>query len=54
MKKKLLFIFNPHSGKGLIKNKLLEIVDIMLLVSVEETQFWFQLIIYITIMADYM
>ncbi len=25
MKKKLLFIFNPHSGKGLIKNKLLEI-----------------------------
>lgn len=26
-KKKLLFIFNPFSGKGLIKNKLLEIVD---------------------------
>lgn len=26
-KKKLLFLFNPFSGKGLIKNKLLEIVD---------------------------
>ncbi len=26
--KKLLFIFNPHSGKGQIKNKLLQIVDI--------------------------
>jgi YegS/Rv2252/BmrU family lipid kinase len=26
-KKKLLFILNPHSGKGQIKNKLLEIVD---------------------------
>ncbi len=29
MKKRLLFVFNPHSGKGLIKNKLLEIVNIM-------------------------
>ncbi len=29
MKKKLLFIFNPHSGKGQIKNKLMDIVDIM-------------------------
>ncbi len=29
MKKKLLFIFNPFSGKGQIKNKLMEIVDIM-------------------------
>lgn len=27
--KKALFIFNPHSGKGLIKNHLLEIVDIL-------------------------
>ena len=27
-KKKLLFVFNPLSGKGKIKNKLLEIVDI--------------------------
>ncbi len=27
--KKLLFIFNPHSGKAQIKNKLLQIVDIM-------------------------
>lgn len=29
MKKKLLFVFNPRSGKGQIKNKLLEITDIM-------------------------
>ncbi|MDE7477075.1 MAG: YegS/Rv2252/BmrU family lipid kinase [Lachnospiraceae bacterium] len=27
--KKALFIVNPHSGKGLIKNSLLEIVDIL-------------------------
>ena len=26
--KKLLFVYNPHSGKGLIKNKLCEILDI--------------------------
>jgi YegS/Rv2252/BmrU family lipid kinase len=26
-KKKLLFVFNPYSGKGLIKNKLADIVD---------------------------
>ena len=26
-RKKLLFIFNPFSGKGLVKNKLFEIVD---------------------------
>lgn len=26
---KLLFVFNPHAGKGQIKNKLLEIVDLM-------------------------
>lgn len=28
MSEKLLFIFNPHSGKGQIKNHLLEIIDI--------------------------
>ncbi len=27
--KKALFILNPHSGKGLIKNHLLEIVDVL-------------------------
>lgn len=27
-KKKLLFVFNPHSGKGQIRSKLLDIVDI--------------------------
>ncbi|MBO5303819.1 MAG: YegS/Rv2252/BmrU family lipid kinase [Lachnospiraceae bacterium] len=27
--KKLLFVFNPHAGKAQIKNKLLQIVDIM-------------------------
>ena len=27
--KKLLFVFNPKSGKGLIKNHLLDIVDVM-------------------------
>jgi YegS/Rv2252/BmrU family lipid kinase len=29
MRQKLLFIFNPHSGKGLIKNSLVEIIDVM-------------------------
>ena len=29
MKKKLLFVFNPKSGKGLIKDHLVNIVDIM-------------------------
>lgn len=29
MREKVLFIFNPRSGKGLIKNDLVEIVDIM-------------------------
>lgn len=29
MSKKLLFIFNPHSGKGLIRNELLGITDTM-------------------------
>lgn len=28
-KKKLLFVFNPKSGMGLIKNSLLDIIDIM-------------------------
>jgi lipid kinase, YegS/Rv2252/BmrU family len=28
MRKKMLFIFNPYSGKAQIKNKLLEIIDI--------------------------
>lgn len=37
MKKKLLFIFNPHSGKGLIKNKLMEIIDIMVKADYEVT-----------------
>ena len=27
--KKALFIFNPHSGKALIRNHLMEIVDIL-------------------------
>lgn len=30
MNKKLLFIFNPHSGKGLIRNDLVDIVDTMI------------------------
>lgn len=29
MSKKLLFVYNPHSGKGLIRNNLSDIVDIM-------------------------
>lgn len=29
MSQKLLFLFNPHSGKGLIKNCLVDIVDTM-------------------------
>lgn len=28
MRKKILFIFNPRSGKGLIKNKLFDIIDV--------------------------
>lgn len=27
--KKLLFVINGHSGKGQIKNRLLEIIDVM-------------------------
>ena len=37
VKKKLLFIFNPRSGKAQIKNKLLEIVDIMVKAGYEVT-----------------
>ena len=29
MSQKLLFIVNPHSGKGLIKNNMLDILDLM-------------------------
>ena len=28
--KKLLFVVNGHSGKGQIKNKLLDIIDLMI------------------------
>ena len=35
--KKLLFIFNPYSGKAQIKNKVLEIVDIMVKAGYEVT-----------------
>lgn len=37
MKKKLLFVFNPHSGKAKIKNQLLEIVDTMVKADYEVT-----------------
>ena len=37
MSKKALFIVNPHSGKGLIKNCLLEIVDILVKADYEVT-----------------
>lgn len=37
MIKKALFILNPHSGKGLIKNNLLDIVDIMVKAGYEVT-----------------
>ena len=37
MNKKALFIVNPHSGKGLIKNYLLEIVDILVKADYEVT-----------------
>lgn len=30
MSRKLLFIYNPHAGKGLIKNHLSDIVDLMI------------------------
>lgn len=35
--KKLLFVFNPRSGKGLIKNHLVDIVDIMVKAGYETT-----------------
>lgn len=37
MGQKLLFIFNPHSGKGLIKNDLVEIIDVMIKAGYETT-----------------
>ena len=37
MSKKLLFIFNPKSGKGLIKNYLVDIVDTMVKADYEVT-----------------
>ncbi len=37
MKKKLLFIFNPCSGKGQIKNKLMNVIDIMVKAGYEVT-----------------
>ena len=39
MSKKLLFIFNSHSGKGLIKNKLVNILDIMVKAGYEVTAY---------------
>lgn len=35
--RKLLFVFNPRSGKGLIKNDLLDIVDVMVKAGYETT-----------------
>lgn len=37
MKKKLLFIYNPHSGKGKIKNKLSDLVESFVLAEYEVT-----------------
>lgn len=37
MKKKLLFVFNPHSGKAQIKNQLLDILDTMVKADYEVT-----------------
>jgi YegS/Rv2252/BmrU family lipid kinase len=37
MGQKLLFIFNPHSGKGLIRNELVDIVDCMVKADYEVT-----------------
>lgn len=36
-KKRLLFVFNPHSGKAQIKNQLLDIVDVMVKAGYEVT-----------------
>ena len=37
MSQKLLFIFNPYAGKGLIKNYLVDIVDTMVKADFEVT-----------------
>ena len=37
MSNKLLFVFNPKSGKGLIKNYLVDIVDTMVKADYEVT-----------------
>lgn len=37
MKKKALFIFNPYSGKGQIKNNLLDIIDVLVKAEYEVT-----------------
>jgi YegS/Rv2252/BmrU family lipid kinase len=37
MSKKALFVLNPHSGKGLIKNHVLDIVDILVKAGYEVT-----------------
>ena len=37
MGKKLLFVFNPKSGKGLIKNYLIDIIDTMVKADYEVT-----------------
>ena len=34
---KLLFVFNPKSGKGLIKNHLVDIIDVMVKAGFEVT-----------------
>lgn len=39
MSKKLLFVFNPRSGKGLIKNYLVEIIDTMVKAGYEVTAY---------------
>lgn len=39
MSQKLLFIFNPHSGKGQIKNNLVEIIDTMVKADFEVTAY---------------
>lgn len=39
MKGKMLFVFNPHSGKGHIKTKLLEIINIFTVAGYEVTTY---------------
>ena len=36
-KKRLLFIFNPYSGKAQVKNQLFDIVDVMVKAGYEVT-----------------